>query len=159
VGAAFKHEDFPKTDTLKLLKKPLKMEDGAVFLFERVQQSTRLSLEFVTWDNRLLRFGVQVSPRATLTEIFEAAQSRADEQLGNAFHYAVFSGDKIAAPPWKSGSYTLKLKIKIADSIVVNYSGMSMTVQVPLFQPDQWQRIANSLIALFNCTTSSSLSI
>jgi hypothetical protein len=60
LAVAFANEDFPSTDSLKLLKKPLKMEDGAVFYFGRIQTVARLSLTYITWDNRELRFGVEV---------------------------------------------------------------------------------------------------
>jgi hypothetical protein len=146
LGTGFKDEDFPKTDILKLLKEPLKMEDGAVFLFERIQQIARLSLDDHTWDNRLLRLGVEVSPRATVTEILAAAQLRAGEPLEEASRYALYSGNKIAVPPWKSGSYALKPKVMVADSVAANFQGSSMTVGVPLFHPDQWQRIAYEAI-------------
>jgi hypothetical protein len=69
LNIAFKDEEFPKTDKLKLLKKPLKMEDGAVFVWERVQQIAHLELEYQTWDDRLLRFGIEVSSQATLTPL------------------------------------------------------------------------------------------
>jgi hypothetical protein len=107
------------------------MEDGAVFVFERTQQIAKLSLEYHTWDNRTLRFGVEVSPRATLTEIFEAAQLRADEPLENPSRYLLYSGDKPAIVPWKTGSYSLKPKLMLADSIVAKFQGSSMTVGVP----------------------------
>jgi hypothetical protein len=57
--------------------------------------------------------------------------------LEDSNRYAIFSGDKIA-PPWKSGSYILKPKVEVADSIVVNYSGMTLTVGVPKLHPYLW---------------------
>jgi hypothetical protein len=51
----------------------------------------------------------------------------------------LYSGDKLAVPPWKTGNYALKPKVMIADSIVVKFQGGST---FPLFHPDQWQRLA-----------------
>jgi hypothetical protein len=133
LAIAFKDEEFPKQ---------VLFEDGAVSLFERVQQISCLALEYFTWDNRCLHFGVEVSPRATISEIVAAAQGKADEQLEEASRLGLYSGDKLAVPPWKSGSYVLKLKVQTADSIVVKDGGLSLTAAVPVFHPEQWQRIA-----------------
>jgi hypothetical protein len=51
LGTIFKGEDFPKTDVLKLTKRPMKMEDRAIFVFERIQSIVRLSFDYHTWDN------------------------------------------------------------------------------------------------------------
>jgi hypothetical protein len=69
-------EDFPSDGKLKLVVKPLKLKNGAVYRFERVKAIAKMSLDYVTWDNRLLRFGVEVSPKATIGEIVAEAQKR-----------------------------------------------------------------------------------
>jgi hypothetical protein len=53
---------------------------------------------------------VEVSPRATITEILAAAQQKAEELLEDASRDVLFSGEKLAVLPWKSGSYALKPK-------------------------------------------------
>jgi hypothetical protein len=63
LGGAFEMEEFPAEDKLQLITNPFKMEDGAVFKFERVKTIAKMSLDYITWDNRLLRFGVDVSQR------------------------------------------------------------------------------------------------
>jgi hypothetical protein len=140
LGIAFKDEEFPKTDKLKLLKKPLEMEDGAVFVWERSQQVVHLALEYQTWDDRLLRFGIDTSPRATMTEIFAAAQSKSEEPLEKASYYLAYSEGKVASLPLKSGKYTLKPKIEVAESVIVKFQGGSMTVNVPKFRGEEWPR-------------------
>jgi hypothetical protein len=102
-----------------------------------------MSLEYFTWDNRLLRSGVEVSPRATITEIIAAAQLRTEEALEDASRYALYSGEKLAIPPCTRGQYIFRPKVQVADSVIVKFRGGEMTVAVPIFHPDQWQRIVH----------------
>jgi hypothetical protein len=62
LGGAFASEEFPEADRLMLLTVPFKMTDGAVFKFERIRGIVKLSLEYITWDQRTFRFGVEVPP-------------------------------------------------------------------------------------------------
>jgi hypothetical protein len=62
LGGAFAGEDLSDNGKLKLLTKPFKMTDGAVFKFERTRSVVKMSLYYHTWDDHLLRFGVEVSP-------------------------------------------------------------------------------------------------
>jgi hypothetical protein len=54
----------------------------------------------------------------------------------------MYSGDKPAILPWKSGEYVLKPKEPLATTIVLKAHGCSMTVSVPTFHPEFWQRFA-----------------
>jgi hypothetical protein len=99
-------------------------------------------LEYYTWDNRILRFGIEISPRATLSEIFAIAQTKVEEQLENPNYYLAYSGDKVAPLPLKSGNYSLKPKFAIAELIIVQAHGSSMTVSVPKFPAEMWPRLA-----------------
>jgi hypothetical protein len=103
--AAFAGEDFPADEKIKLLTKRYKMKSDAVFKFERVRTVARLALGCYTWDRRLLRFGVEVSPRATIAEIVAKAQLKAEEMLEDASHYDMFSNGHRASPPWTQAKY------------------------------------------------------
>jgi hypothetical protein len=118
LGGAFAGEEFPDDEKLKLLTKPFKMEEDAVFKFERINTVARLALKYHTPDNRMLRFGVEVSPRATITEIVAEAQTRADEMLEDAKFYSLFVNGTLAIPPWNQPNYELKPKVNLADSVV-----------------------------------------
>jgi hypothetical protein len=98
LGGAFESEEFSDSDELKPLTIPLKMENDAVFKFERIRRIVKLSLEYTTWDQRILRFGVEVPPMATVVEIVAKVQKRA-EPLKEARYYAMHQNLKVAFAP------------------------------------------------------------
>jgi hypothetical protein len=117
LGGAFEMEEFSADDKLRFLTKPLKMENGVVFKFETVKSVVRLSLDYITLDNRLLRFGVEVSPRATVREIVAATQDGAEEQLEDSRFYTLFQKGKIAGPPCTQAVYELKPNTNLATTV------------------------------------------
>jgi hypothetical protein len=74
------------------------MQDGAVFKFERVRSIIKLSLDYTTWDNRLLRCGVEVSPNAMIEEIVTEAQKRAEERQEEAKLHSMFRNGQPGLP-------------------------------------------------------------
>jgi hypothetical protein len=61
LGTSLLGEAVLEEASFRLLLKPEKMKDGAIFRYERILGRVRLNLEYHTWDNRVLKFGVKVS--------------------------------------------------------------------------------------------------
>jgi hypothetical protein len=57
LGRAFELEESSADDRLNLLTKPFKMEDDAVFKFERIRTTVKMILGYTTWDNTLYQKG------------------------------------------------------------------------------------------------------
>jgi hypothetical protein len=69
-------------EQVRLVSKPLKMEDGALFRFERVSRQTQLALMIHFWDGTTRMCGVEVFRSATLKEIVDQARTKiVDEPL------------------------------------------------------------------------------
>jgi hypothetical protein len=147
LGHAFTGEEFPVEDKLKLLTKPFKMEDGAVFKLERVETIVKLSLDYTTWDNRLLRFGVEVSAMAMISEIVAAAQRKAEEQLEEAKFYTLYQKGRPSVSPWTQAIYELKPNTRLATVVTAKTREGDMTVAVPTDHPEVWQRVVFQALA------------
>jgi hypothetical protein len=105
------------------------------FRCERERLVARLHLTVHTWDGRLLRCAIEVSPRSTLTEIVDAAQRRIDKGLEEVNQYVLYSNNREAVTPWTQRDYELRLKTSLADSVVVRSRHGDVTVPVPKLRP------------------------
>jgi hypothetical protein len=140
-GGAFETEEFSADDKLRLLTKPFKTENGLVFKSERAKAVVGLSLDYITWDTRLLRLGVEVSPRATVKEMVTAAQKRAEEQLEDSKFYTLFQKGKIAGQPWTRAVYELRPNTNLATTVKAKSQDDDMTVMVPTNRTDVRQQM------------------
>jgi acyl carrier protein phosphodiesterase len=131
------HGCIPEGERIKLQTKPPKMQDGAVFRFERVRTVARLALGSLTWDKRTLRCRIEVSPNATLTEIVREAQKRIDEPLEDSNLYSLYHNGYLAMPPWNQPYCELRPEMELAASVVVKNRGGEMTVSVPILH-EEW---------------------
>jgi hypothetical protein len=87
---------------VKIVVKPLRMEDGAMFKVERFALKSRLSLTIQIWNGSTRRCGIEVSPTATLKEIVEQAQYKIDDEpLEEAHNYAILHNGTPASQPWR----------------------------------------------------------
>jgi ribonuclease HI len=99
LGGAFAHEEVPGGDKFKPVDRPLSLEGVPTSRLERVRTMNRISLDYYTWDDRLLRFGVEIKLKATLAEIVAEAQKKAEEMLEDASHYKLTVNGSLAIPP------------------------------------------------------------
>jgi hypothetical protein len=141
LGGAFEMEEFPNEDKLKLLTKPFRMEDGQAFKFERARSIVMLSLNFTTWDHRLLRFGVEVPPKATIEAIVTEAQKKAEESREDVKFYSMFRNGQPASSPWTQAAYELRPNRIVASVVTAKTRNGEMTVAVPTNHPEVWQQI------------------
>jgi hypothetical protein len=98
----------------------------------------KLGLEYTTWNSNLLRFGVEVSPRASLADIIEEARKHADEQFEEVRYYVISQNGKIASAPWTESIYQVKPFGIIATSVTVHTRNGTFTVQVLTYPPELW---------------------
>jgi hypothetical protein len=101
-----------------------------------------MSLDYITWDNRLLRFGIEISTKASLPEIVTEAQKGAEEQPEDAKYYALFEKGSLAVPPWTQSLYELKPKEELAMQVTIVSRNSTKTVAVPKYHHEVWQGIA-----------------
>jgi hypothetical protein len=102
-------------ERVRIVSKPLKMEDGALFRFERVSSQVHLTLTVHFWDGTTRICGVEVLRSATLKEIVDQTRSKiVDEPLEDDSVYEIFFEDTIARPPWIQRNYALKPKVQTA---------------------------------------------
>jgi hypothetical protein len=133
---AFEMEDFPETDKLKVLTKPFRMEEGDEFKFERIREKVKLNLDYTTWDQRALRFGVEVSPRTSIPDIVAEVQKRAKEPLEEARYYVMAQNSKIAAPPWLQSTYQLKPSCILATTVTIKTRNGDLRASVLTHHPE-----------------------
>jgi hypothetical protein len=132
----------PADDKFKLVVKPLTLKDGMVYRFERIKAVTKMSLDYITWDNRLLSFGIEISPNASITEIIAEAQKGAEERLEDAHRYIHYEKGRPSVPPWNHNHYELKPKEELTAQITIVSRNGTMTTAVPKHYQDLWQNIA-----------------
>jgi hypothetical protein len=118
------------------------MKEGVVFRFKRIKAITKISLDYVTWDNRLLRLGIEISPKASIMEIVAEVQKRAEEQLEEADRYWAFEKGRPAIPPLTQSHYELRPKEDLSAQITIVSRKDTMTAAVPKCHPEQWQNLA-----------------
>jgi hypothetical protein len=134
--------DLADDDRVKIVVKPLRMEDGAVFKVERSSLKARLALTFHIWDGGIKRCGVEVSPTATLKEIVDQARLKIeDEPLEEEQVYAILHNGAPASQPWIHKEYDLAPLANASGLGVVRSKFGKMTVPLPLFQKNRWTTI------------------
>jgi hypothetical protein len=97
---AFVWTEFPKEDKLRLLKKPLDMETGAVFQFSWIKGQIKSKMEYFTWDKKTIEVEVLIPTNATIAEICAEVQKKVKEPMEDSRFYRMYHGDKVAAAPW-----------------------------------------------------------
>jgi hypothetical protein len=143
LALAYQGTDFAEGEKVKMVLKPLRMEDGAVFKIERVFLTARLALSIQIWDGSSRHCGIEVVPTATGAEIADQAQRRiGDEPLEEARYYNVFYRNQPASPPWIQKEYELRPDVDISGTVIVRNRNGDMTVPVPLLQKNRWQQLA-----------------
>jgi hypothetical protein len=145
LAQAFMGIDLADDDRVKIVVKPLKMEDGAVFKVERTSLKAHLELTFHIWDGSTRRCGVEVSPTATLKELLDQARLKIeDEPLEEEQVYAILHKGTPASQPWIQKDYELRPKANASGLGVVKSRFGDMTVPLPLFQKNRWQQIVRN---------------
>jgi hypothetical protein len=93
-----------------------------------------------------LRFGVEVSPRATITEIVAEAQKEAEERLEDAKFYTLYQKGRPTLPPWTQANYELKPNVPLATVVTAKTRNGDITVAVPINHPEAWQQVVYQAI-------------
>jgi hypothetical protein len=142
LALTFQGTIFSENEKVKIVVKPLKMENGAVFKIEKFSLTVRLALTFQIWDGSSRRCGIEVAPTATTAEIVGEAQKMInDEPLEEARHYGVFFRNQPASPPWIQKEYELRPLVDVSGIVIVKGRGLEMTVPVPILQKNRWQQL------------------
>jgi hypothetical protein len=115
---AFADEELQAEDRIKVVVKPLKMQDGAVFRCERVKTIARLNLVILLWDRSMARCGIVVSPNAIISEIWREAQKHVEEALEDPKCYGMYHSGYQAMSPWDHPNNELRPEMELRDSVV-----------------------------------------
>jgi hypothetical protein len=100
LAMALQGTDLADEEKFKLVHKPPRMIDGAVFSFERVFLTARVALAVQIWDGSSRRCGIEIAPTATIGEIVEKAQYRLDDEpLEEARWYSMYFKNQPSHPP------------------------------------------------------------
>jgi hypothetical protein len=81
LSLTFEGVDIPADEKVKVVVKPLRMQDGAIFRVERVKTIAKLALGIMIWDGTVVRCGIEASPNATIAEMVREAHERLEEPL------------------------------------------------------------------------------
>jgi hypothetical protein len=139
---AFQGVDLSDSEKVRVVIKPLRLEDGAVYKIERVFQTARIALTVHIWDGSSRRCGIEVAPTATIAEIVGKAQYRIDDEpLEEARYYNILHKNQPAAPPWIQKECELRPNVDISRTVIVRSRIGDMTVPVPLLQKNRWQQL------------------
>jgi hypothetical protein len=142
LSVALASETFEDFERVKIIRKPAKLEDGAVYKLERFALVAKVSLVVHTWDGGIRRCGIETSPTATKEEIVREAQKKLDDtKLESPDMYTILFNGNPTAAPWREKTYDLMLTGKVNGTVTVHGRFGSMTVNVPIHQPEFWQRI------------------
>jgi hypothetical protein len=134
--------DLAADDRVKIVVKPRRMEDGAIFKVERSSAKARLELTFHIWDGSARKCGVEVSPTATQKEIVDQARLKIDDEpLEEEQVYEILHNGTPAYQPWIQRSYELRPKAPASGLGVVRSKFGEMTVPLPVFQKARWLAI------------------
>jgi hypothetical protein len=145
LAQTFNGIDLPDDDRVKIVVKPRRMEDGAIFKVERTSLKSSLALTIQIWDSSTRRCGVEVAPTATLKEIVEQAQYKIDDEpLEEYQNYAILHKGTPAVQPWIQKDYQLRPKADASGLGVVKSRFGEMTVPLPLFQKNRWTQIVRN---------------
>jgi hypothetical protein len=129
-------------EKVRVVSKPLKMEDGALFRIERVSQQTQLALMIHFWDGTTRACGVEIFRSATMKEIVDQARTKIDDEpLEDDQIYEMFFEGAVAKAPWIQRNYELKPKIPTSGLGVIRSKFGEMTVALPIFQKSRWRII------------------
>jgi hypothetical protein len=135
LGGAFMGEAIPPGHRLKLVVKPLKMTDGAVFRLEGIKAVNNVSPDYYTRYDGLLRFGIEITPKATLTDIVTEVPKKAEEMLEGVSHYVLTTKGTLAVHPWTLSHYELRPKENLKTQVVIRSRNGEMTATVPRLHP------------------------
>jgi hypothetical protein len=80
LAMTFQGTVFTPDDRVKVLVKPPKMQDGAVFRVEKVSLVARLALDVKIWDGSVRKCGIEVSANATMAEVVSEAQKKLNDE-------------------------------------------------------------------------------
>jgi hypothetical protein len=142
LAIAFQGLSIQGQEMVRVVSKPPKMEDGALFRIERVSQQTQLTLLIHFWDGTTRACGLEVFRSATLKEIVDEARTKIDDEpLEEDRVYGMFFEGTEAKPPWIQKKYDLKPKVPTHCSGVIRSKFGEMTVALPLFQKSRWLAI------------------
>jgi hypothetical protein len=96
----FAYETFLEYERVKIIYKPLKLEDGAVYKIERIALVAKMAVVVHTWDGSTRRCGIEVPPTATKEEIVREAQRKLDDTKMEApdMYTILFKGNPTAPP-------------------------------------------------------------
>jgi hypothetical protein len=142
LAQAFSGIDITDEERLKIVAKPMTMENGATYVVERCLPNVRLALSVTIWNSSIRRCGIEISPRATQKEIVEAAQLKIDdEKLEDSSKYVILHNGTPAAQPWIHKEYELRPTEDLMGLSVVQGRFGTMTVPLPLFQKTRWETI------------------
>jgi ribonuclease HI len=138
----FEGIDLSEDERVKIVLKPLKMQDGAVFKVERVSALAKLALTVNIWDGSQRRCGVEVSLRASIGEIVREAQKKLDDVvLEEERWYGIYHKNQLVMGPWIQKDYELRPNVDISGTVVVRCRTGDMTVPIPILRPQRWQQI------------------
>jgi hypothetical protein len=142
LALVFKGIDLAPDDRVKIVVKPLRMENGAVFKIERSSAKAHMELTFHIWDGSTRRCGVVVSPTATRKEIVDQARRKIDDEpLEEEQIYVILHNGTPACQPWTQKKYELRPKAPASGLGVVRSKFGEMTVPLPVFQKARWLAI------------------
>jgi hypothetical protein len=129
-------------DRVRMVVKPLKMENGANFKVEKISAKAHLALTIQILDGTQRRCRIEVSPTATLKEIRDQAQLEiTNENLEEEQVYAILHNGTPASQPWIQKEYELRPLANARGLGVVKGRFGEMTVPLPLFQKNRWDTI------------------
>jgi hypothetical protein len=148
LAQAFMGIDIKDDERLKIVAKPLKMDNGATYVVERCSANVLLALAVTIWNDTTRRCGIEVSSRATLKEIVDQAQLKIDdEKLEEAHRYVILHNGTPATQPWIHKEYELRPTENARGLGVVQGRFGTMTVPLPLFQKNRWDQIIRESLA------------
>jgi hypothetical protein len=129
-------------EKVRIVVKPLKLENGAIYRIERVSLKAHLALTVHFWDGTTRRCGVEVFRSATLKEIIDQTRLKLlDEPLEEDQVYEILHNSMQACQPWLQKAYELKPKIQTCGVGVVRSKFGDMTVSLSILQKSRWLAI------------------
>jgi hypothetical protein len=140
LAVTFQGVKFAADERAKVLTKPSRMQDGALFRVEKVSLIARLALEVKIWDGSTRMCGIEVSPSASVAEIVAEVQKRLnDEPLEDPKRYGLFYRNQQSTGPWTRSNYELRPTVDVSRTVVVKSRTCDLIVPVPIFQKNRWQ--------------------
>jgi hypothetical protein len=129
LAQAFNGIDLSENERVKIVLKPLKMEDGTVLKIERICLNSRIALTVQIWDGSSRRCGIEVSPTATVAEIVRKAQYMIDDEpLEKCQYYTIYHRNQPAAQPWIQKECELRPNVDVSGTVIVRNRNGDMIV-------------------------------